>query len=89
MQPIKFKEQNCTYAENQPDYIPLPAHKDKEGVVTTCWKFSIIERFKILFGSKLYWQQLTFNRPLQPVKPSVGSTHGRMIYDNKRYMPKL
>lgn len=27
MKPIKFKEQNCIFAENQPEYTALPAHK--------------------------------------------------------------
>jgi hypothetical protein len=73
MIPVKFKGQNKTYAENQPEYIPLPVHEDKDGTVTSCWQFSFIERLKILFGAKLFWQQLTFKRPLQPVKPSIGN----------------
>lgn len=72
MIPVTFKGQNVVYAENQPEYIPLPSHKDEDGVVTSCWNFSLIERLRILFGAKLYWQQLTFNTSLQPVKPSVG-----------------
>ena len=69
---ITFKEQNIVYAENQPEYIPLPVHKDSEGIVTSCWKFSFMERLKVLFGARLYWHQLTFNTPLQPVRPNVG-----------------
>ncbi len=75
MKPIKFKEANVTFAENQPEYIPLPAHKanDNCGTVTTCWNFTLRERIKVLLGAKLYWQQLTFNHPLQPVKPIIGN----------------
>lgn len=73
MIPVKFNGQNMTFAENQPEYIPLPAHRDKEGMVTTCWNLSFWERVKVLFGAKLWWQQLTFNTPIQPVKPSVGT----------------
>jgi len=73
MIPIRFKEQNTIYAENQPEYIPLPVHKDKSGVVTSCWRVSFPERLKILFGAKIYWQQLTFNNPLQPIKPTIGT----------------
>ena len=29
MKPIKFKEQNTVYAENQPEYLPLPVLRDK------------------------------------------------------------
>ncbi len=72
MKPVKFKGQNVIFAETQPEYIPLPAHKDSEGIVTSCWDFSFMERLKIFYGAKLYWQQLTFNTPLQPVKPIIG-----------------
>jgi len=72
MIPIEFKGQNVVFAKDQPEYIPLPAHRDSEGVVTTCWKFSFKERLRVLLGAKLYWQHLTFNQPLQPVKPIVG-----------------
>lgn len=71
MIPIAFKQQNCIYAEHQPEYIPLPAYKDIDGTVTSCWQFTILERLKILLKGKMYWQCLTFNSPLQPVMPSV------------------
>ena len=74
MKPIKFKGYNVVYAENQPEYIPLPVYKDSEGTVTSCWKFTLLERLKILFGSRLYWTQMTFNQPLQPVLPCVKSS---------------
>jgi hypothetical protein len=74
MKPIKFKGYNVIYAENQPEYIPLPVYKDSEGDVTSCWQFTLLERLKILFGAKLYWTQMTFNQPLQPVKPDI-ATH--------------
>lgn len=74
MKPIKFPEQNTIIAEDQPEYIPLPAHVDPAsfGTVTSCWQFSLWERIRVFFGAKLYWQQLTWNQPLQPVKPTIG-----------------
>jgi len=36
MKLIKFKGQNCTFAENQPEYIPLPAYRDNEGIIISC-----------------------------------------------------
>jgi hypothetical protein len=84
MKPVKFNGQNIIFAENQPEYIPLPAYKDINGVVTTCWDFSLIERFKILFGANLYWQQLTFNHQLQPVKPSIGVNPKPEVKDDTR-----
>jgi len=56
MKPIKFTEQNCTYAENQPEYLPLPAFKDEQpaGQVVSCWKLSFRERIRIYE----YWLDL-------------------------------
>lgn len=71
MQPIKFKEQTCTFAENQPEYLPLPAFKNTDGEVITCWKLSLAERIKVLFTGKVWQRQLTFNQPLQPQSPTV------------------
>jgi hypothetical protein len=72
MEPTKFEGQNVTYAENQYKYIPLPSHRADDGTVTTCWKFSFLERVRVFLGARLYWQQLTFNGPLQPVKATIG-----------------
>ena len=73
MEPIEFKEQTAIYAKDQPEYLPLPVHKSNKGIVTSCWRFSLIERIKVLFGSRIYWQQHTFNQPLQPIMPYVGT----------------
>ena len=68
MKPVKFKEQNVTFAENQPEYIPLPAHKvdEPEGRVISCWQLSFKERIKMLFSGKLWVTLLSFNKPLTP-----------------------
>jgi len=72
MKPISFPEQNVIYAKDQPDYIPLPAYRDyATGIVTSCWTFTLKERLRLLFGADLYWRQLTFNAPLQPIRPSL------------------
>jgi hypothetical protein len=66
MKPIKFKEQNCTYAENQDEYGNLPAFKDENGVVISCWKLSFKERVRILFYGNMWLSLLSFNKPLTP-----------------------
>ncbi len=71
MKPIKFKQQNCIFAMNQPEYRSLFAHKDKDGKVTSCWKFTFKERLKILFKGNLFIRNLTFNKPLQPQLPMI------------------
>jgi hypothetical protein len=66
IKPIKFKEQNVTYAENQKEYLPLPAFKDKDGQVICCWKLGLLNRLKLLLTGKLWLSLLTFNQPLTP-----------------------
>ena len=68
MEPVKFKEQNIVFAENQDPYLPLPAFKcdTPQGEVISCWKMSIWERVKVLFTGRVWLWQLTFNRKLQP-----------------------
>ena len=73
MKPIEFKGCNVIFAKDQPEYLPLPAHRDKGGCVTTCWKLTWRERVYIFFHGSLYLQTLTFNNSLQPQKPSVRS----------------
>jgi len=67
MEPIRFKEVNVTFAKDQPDYLPLPAHKTKDGVVTTCWKMTFREKIKLFFTGRLYLQVQTFNKPFSPI----------------------
>ena len=71
MEPVKFKSCNVVFAKDQPEYLPLPAHRDDDGVVITQWSVSWRERLFILFGHKVKLRMLTFNKPLTPVKLSV------------------
>jgi len=71
MNVIKFKECNVTFAKNQPPYLPLPAYRDANGMVTSCWGLGLKERIKVLFTGKMYLNILTFNQPLQPVRLMV------------------
>ncbi len=68
MKPIKFKGQNVTFAENQPEYQPLPAFKNDgpQGEVISCWQLSFRERLRIFFTGKLWVSLLSFNQPLTP-----------------------
>ncbi|MHA1345026.1 MAG: hypothetical protein ACTSO3_01365 [Candidatus Heimdallarchaeaceae archaeon] len=73
MKPIKFKESNCTYAKDQPEYLPLPVYRSEEpeGDVISCWKLTWRERLKILFTGCFWFSQLTFHQPLQPQLPMI------------------
>jgi hypothetical protein len=66
MKPIEFKEQNCEIAKDQPEYITLPSHITKDGIVISCWGLSWKERFTALFKGKIWSQVMTFKSPLQP-----------------------
>ena len=66
MTPKKFKGSNVVFAENQPEYIPLPAFQSEEGVVVSCWNLSFLERLSILFKGELWLSMLTSNKGLTP-----------------------
>ncbi len=73
VKPIHFKQSNSIYAKDQKEYIPLPTHKDSEGIVTSCYHFSFWERVKVLCFGRIYLQVMTFNCLLQPQKLTVGN----------------
>ena len=68
MEPVDFPERNIIFAENQPEYLSLPAFKNnsEEGEVITCWKLTFSERLRILFTGNIWVSFLTFNKPLTP-----------------------
>jgi len=68
MKAVEFRESNVVFAKDQPEYQPLHAHKTDDGIITSCWKLSFIERVKVLLNGCIYLQMLTFNKPLQPLK---------------------
>ena len=68
MKPIEFEQSNVVFAKDQPEYLPLPAHRSEDGCVSTCWQLTWRERLKVLIGGRLFLSLLTFNNPLQPLK---------------------
>jgi hypothetical protein len=65
-QPIEFPGQNVVYGKDQKEYLPLPAKKEEDGTVTTCWELTPEERMQVFNTGKIYLKQMTFNQPLQP-----------------------
>lgn len=61
-------EELVVYAQNQPDYIPLPMWRGPEGLRVSCWRLTWRERLQILLGGRLWLLVMTFDRPLQPVR---------------------
>lgn len=56
------------FAENQPEYTPLPAIVGDEGTVLCRWKCSWKDRLRVLFKGNVYVWIMTFNQPLQPIQ---------------------
>lgn len=73
MKPVKFKHQNVVFAEDQPEYTPLPALKidSPNGEVVSCWRLSFLERIKVLFTGRVWLSLMTFGKPLTPSYISV------------------
>lgn len=69
MKLIQFPEQNVVYAEDQPEYLPLPAHRVKEsleGEIICCWQLSWRELWQVIRTRRIWHSVFTFNLPLQP-----------------------
>lgn len=78
---IKFPGHNVIFAEDQPEYHPLPTilMPGLDGEVITCWELNDDEIEKITKNRCIYISQLCFtrqteegnliNNPLQPVLP--------------------
>ncbi len=76
MKLISFPEQTHIIAENQPEYLPMPAYVSEDGEVVCCWKLSITERLILFFKGKIWHHILTFNHPLQPQRLEVANPFG-------------
>ena len=86
MKALNFKHQTVVFAENQPQYTPLPALKleTKEGEVIFCMGLSFWERLRVLFLGKIWVSLMMFGNDLTP---SFHSTRRKDVYshpdDNK------
>ena len=73
MNPVHFPQENCVFAKNQPEYLPLPVCKvdDAYGSVISCWRLGFWERISVLLFGRIYVRLATFNKPLTPQMLSV------------------
>jgi len=71
MEPVKFDGADITYAENQPEYLPLPAKKVNDNTILTCWELSDQDIEMLKQTRKLWIGVMNFGLPLQPMLPSV------------------
>lgn len=65
---VEFPEQTVIIAEDQPEYLPLPAYQygDATGTIVCCWQLTWRERFTLLFTGTIWHRILTFHQKLQP-----------------------
>lgn len=70
---IEFEEMNALIGKDQDDvYLPLPAYyNEKEGSVAFCFQLNKEEIDEIVKTGKIWFKQLTFNGPLQPISLST------------------
>jgi hypothetical protein len=70
MNPVEFPESNVTFAKNQPQYRPIPAHRyqrDPQGRIVICWQLDPAELAAVNANEGRFWQVVcTFGNPLQP-----------------------
>ncbi|HYG03308.1 MAG TPA: hypothetical protein VD927_12740 [Chryseosolibacter sp.] len=71
MKPVEFPGHNVVFAKDQPEYQPLPALRipGPQGEVITCWEMTKEELAEVMLTGRIYFKQLTFNGPLQPILP--------------------
>lgn len=59
--------EEVVYAENQPEYQPLPSLRATDGTILTRWKLTEEEKQQVLSQGYIYLLVMTFNQPLQPL----------------------
>jgi hypothetical protein len=79
-----------TYAEDQPEYLPLPTlvSMDAAGRVVSRWQPTAEERQRIAEGADVYVTVMTFHGPLQPQLVTVGGAPLAPIPESERIEAK-
>lgn len=72
MTPVEPKERHANaraivFAKDQPQYDPLPAMVDPDGLVLTEWELSAEDLARLMNGGRVRLWIYTFNQRLQPV----------------------
>jgi hypothetical protein len=78
MRPIKPVTPHSDFPEKVwggRDYLDLPAveitYADGSKSTVTRWYLTVWERLRLLFTGSIWWEQMNFGEPLQPVKPRI------------------
>jgi len=76
MKAIEFPEVNLRIAEDQDEYMTLPAYMNPhEGSITSCFELDDDEIEEIVKSKKLFIKVLNFGQPMQPISLSVIKEH--------------
>lgn len=71
MKPSEFPQQNIVFAEDQDEFLDLPAHFDtSQGVATFCLSLNKEEIEQVKKTGKIYLSIFTGGQPLQPIGTS-------------------
>ena len=74
MKLIEFPEQNVVIAEDQKEYLPMPAYKlpgHPQGYTVCCWDLTVAEIEEVARTGIIWQTILTFNNPMHPQLLSV------------------
>lgn len=72
MKSVEFEQVNVRIAENQEEYETLPAfYNENDGTITYCFELDNKELEQIGKTGKIYIQQLTGGRAMQPIRGTV------------------
>ena len=82
MKAVKFSQVNARIGSSQEEYNTLPAHVDPKGTVTCCFEFSDDEVEIIQKTKKIWFMQLTFMNPFQPVRLGVNHPFNLESHDS-------
>jgi hypothetical protein len=97
MKAIDFPQRNLMLAENQPEYETLPVFVDtravqtEEGPKDIPWSMTVVyelsdeEIAEIIANRKLFYRQMIFGKPFQPI---FLSTKDPFLPENKQHWPE-
>jgi len=89
MKAIEFEQHNVVFAEDQKEYLPLPAYAQNNGLVTFCMELDDRELEAVKKTKILKLTVLTFGRSAQPIRvttvePAFPVTHKGQFHCNPK-----
>lgn len=78
MRSIEFPQANIALAKDQPEYETLHVHADINDPtlpMTACFELSPEEVMEIYRTGKIWFTQLTFGKPFQPIRMSTSNPY--------------